>query len=156
MENNDLKIGQLVKIKGDVFIRKILDIRHGEALTIGADEKDGYIALGLLEPVSQEELDSLIHSDKLQKLTKLKEERRDIWVRYGWSCQYFTDIDNSEDKRLMDEIFKIESEDTYCECTECGEKDETVDFNSESQYKLICEDCWDEIREHIKDKCGLI
>ena len=66
MENNDLKVGQLVKIKGDGFIRKILDIRHSEALTIGADEKDGYIALGLLEPVSKEELDSLIHEDRVK------------------------------------------------------------------------------------------
>ncbi|MCB2300370.1 hypothetical protein, partial [Clostridium tagluense] len=126
---------------------------NGEALTSGADGNTGYIKLGLLEAVSQEELDNLI---KLEKLIKLKEQRRDLWVRHGWSCQYFTDADNAEDKRLMDEILKIESENIYCECIECGEKDETVDFNSESQDELICEDCWDGIREHIKDKCGLI
>lgn len=156
MENNDLKVGQLVKIKSDGFIRKILGIRHGEALTIGADEKDGYIALDLLEPVTKEELDSLIHANKVQKLTELKEQKRDLWDSNLWSCQYFTKLDNATDDRLRDEIDKIEKQEIFCKCTECGVEDETVDFKSESPDKLICDDCWDEIREHIKDKCGLI
>lgn len=55
--SDDLEVGQIVRIKGDGYIRKILDIRHGDALTTGADGNTGYIDLNKLEAVSQEELD---------------------------------------------------------------------------------------------------
>jgi hypothetical protein len=55
---NNFKVGQFVRIKGEGYIRKILDIRWGEALTTGSDGKTGYIKLELLELVPEEELES--------------------------------------------------------------------------------------------------
>jgi uncharacterized protein (DUF2344 family) len=52
----EFKIGETVMIKGDGYFRKIIGIRNGEALTIGADDKTGYIKLEILEKVSDEEI----------------------------------------------------------------------------------------------------
>jgi hypothetical protein len=55
-----IKIGQIVRMKNEKYIRKIMDIRNGEALTIGSDGVIGYIGLSLLEKVSQSEIDMYI------------------------------------------------------------------------------------------------
>lgn len=52
-----LEVAQIVRIKGDPYIRKILDIRGDDALTTGADLKTGYIPLDRLEPVPESELE---------------------------------------------------------------------------------------------------
>ena len=54
--DNNFSINQIVRITGDRYIRKILDIRNGEALTSGADGQIGYVDLRLLEEVLQEEI----------------------------------------------------------------------------------------------------
>lgn len=93
--------------------------------------------------------------DKLDKLIELKKEHRNLWYKHGWSCEYFTEDENKQDNKLLNEIDKLQSQGIYCKCSDCGREDDDVDYNSESPNKLMCSGCWNELRDWIKDKCGL-
>jgi hypothetical protein len=92
----------------------------------------------------------------LSILIKLKEEKRNLWDKHCWSGRWFNEEEEKLDNELRKQINEIQSKGVYCKCSECGIENETVDFTSETPYRMVCDSCWDEIRDYIKDKCGLI
>lgn len=94
--------------------------------------------------------------DKLSRLIDLKEQQRSLWDINCWSSEWFSDEDKNKDDELRKEIMKLESEGVYCKCNRCGVQNDTVDYTSETPREMICIECSDKLRRHIKDKCGLI
>lgn len=94
--------------------------------------------------------------DYLSKLIDLKEKKRSLWDMNCWSSKWFNKEQENQDNQLRKEIAEIELKGIFCKCQECGTQNDTVDFTSETPNKMICEQCSDELRIHIKDKCGLI
>lgn len=93
---------------------------------------------------------------ELGTLQVLKGIKRDLWEKHGWSCKDFTHKQNILDNELRYKINQIEKKGIYCVCSECNIENETVDYTSETPNRMVCEKCSDELRKHIKDKCGLL
>jgi hypothetical protein len=93
--------------------------------------------------------------NNLEQLKELKRKRSHIWEVNAWCYLNFSQEDKKEEKELTEIIESIENNGILLKCTECGVVDKTVDFKSESPRKVICDDCWDEIRDEIRDKYGL-